>query len=157
MRSRRVPRERLDTLRRIPAFGRCTNRELAKASHFTTELSLRAGKRLSKEGAPVRECLFIESGTVAVTCNGRDIALLGPGDWVGVDAVLDNGPATSTAVAMSDVHVSVMNLGEFGNLLALLPQLENALRRREILALPEVERTRPSAVMPALLHPRVAS
>jgi CRP-like cAMP-binding protein len=77
----------------------------------------RAGETLMEEGDRSARFYLITAGSAAVVVNGRKRLTLGPGEYVGEIAVIDEGPRTATVVAETDVET--LSLASF-NLRALL-------------------------------------
>jgi CRP-like cAMP-binding protein len=55
------------------------------------------------EGAGAAAFFVIDSGEVAVTIHGKEIATLGPGDYFGEIALLTGSDRTATITATSDM------------------------------------------------------
>ena len=66
---------------------------LAKLRH------IEAGERLTTEGAPVHDLMFIADGVAQVEQGGRIVAVCGPGDFLGEMSFVSGSPASATAVA----------------------------------------------------------
>ena len=77
---------------------------------------------------------MITEGTAVVTVEGRQVALLGPGDHYGeVRAAQEvghtHGRRMATVTAQTDLWVSVMSIAEFATLLIEFPDVADAVRR----------------------------
>lgn len=130
----------LEHLASVPLFAALSKKELTKVARLTTELHLKAGTEVVREGEPGREAFIIVSGTAAVKRNGRRIATLGPGDAFGELALLDHGPRTATVVADTDLEVLVLNAGEFAGLLDEVPAVARKLLRTLATRVRELDR-----------------
>ncbi len=64
-----------------------------------------AGDVIVEEGEDGRECFVVVEGSVAVTRNGEEVALMAAGAAVGELALLDPGPRTATVVARTPVRL----------------------------------------------------
>jgi len=74
---------KVELLRHVPLFERCSKRELQEIARIADELHLPAGRRLAAEGAPGHEFMIVVEGTAEVRRSGRKINLLGSGDFLG--------------------------------------------------------------------------
>ena len=126
----------------IPIFSELSKREIKSLSRLMTEIDVKEGATLTKQGEPGREFMIIRAGTAIVDIDGATVAHLGPGDFLGELAVLSGTPQTATVITTSPMAVEVLNRREF---MALLDQ--NASLSRKILVgavkrLQENERTK---------------
>ena len=113
----------IDRLRGVPLFSACTGEELELMSSRMTRVTFRAGEVLATEGAVGRELLVIVEGTATVAVGAREVARLGPGDFFGEVALLDDGPRTATVTADTDGVAEVASHAEFKSLLLDAPHL----------------------------------
>ena len=117
----------LKHLAEVPMFSACTKKELTEVGRNTDEVHFDAGRVLVSEGDAASEFFVLMSGKAAVTRSGREIAVLGPGDWFGELALLDKGPRNATVTATSPVTVLVLSQRSFKGLLAEVPAMSNRL------------------------------
>jgi CRP-like cAMP-binding protein len=117
----------IDRLRRVPLFSACTDDELELIAGATTEVHSKAGDVLAREGQSGREFVVIVEGTAKVRIADREVATLGPGDFFGEIALLDNGPRTATVVAETDLVADVSSHQEFAALIEGAPTLARKL------------------------------
>src|SRR5215218_7822688 len=102
-----------DQLRAIPFFHKLSKKELKLLAQQTDELDVRAGKELATEGEFGHEFFVIENGTADVIRGGEKIRELGPGDFFGEIALLEEDRRTATVKATSDMTVIVMTRADF--------------------------------------------
>jgi len=114
-------------LRDIPLFAECKKGELEVISRNVTEHKAKAGHMLIREGWSGREFVVIVEGTANVRVGERVVSRLGPGDFFGEVALLDQGPRTATVVAETDVVAQVSNVHEFAALVEGAPTLARTL------------------------------
>jgi CRP-like cAMP-binding protein len=114
-------------LGRIPLFAACTSAELALIARNVDELQVEAGRVLIREGEVGREFLVIVDGTAAVRIDGRLVARLGPGDFVGEMALLERRCRTATVVAETPVRMMISGPGQFAELLVSAPNMTRKL------------------------------
>jgi CRP/FNR family transcriptional regulator, cyclic AMP receptor protein len=112
-----------DLLRSVPLFAECSKRELRKLAAIADEIDLREGTVLTREGRTGHEFFVLVEGTVRVTKNGRKLADLGPGDWLGEIALLTRAPRTATATTTSPVAAIVIVDREFRRVVAEIPSI----------------------------------
>jgi len=122
-----VPKEVLDMLRAVPLFEDCTDRELAAIASLGTELPMKAGTKLTEQGAPGSELMIVLDGQATCTIGGQTasqkVATFSRGDFFGEMSLLDNGPRSATVVADTDVDVMVLESREFKGLLTDSPAI----------------------------------
>lgn len=106
-----------DRLRGIPIFSELSKKELRAVSRLMTEIDVKEGRALTREGEVGREFMIIREGTAVVRRGGRKIADLGTGDFLGELAVLSGAPRTADVIATSDMKLETLNRREFMSLL----------------------------------------
>jgi CRP/FNR family cyclic AMP-dependent transcriptional regulator len=83
-------------LRLVPGFSTLDDRSLQKLVPLVDWAQLRPGQLLTHEGAIGRKAFIVVDGTGHVSVDGQDVATIGPGDFVGEMAMLDNRPRCAT-------------------------------------------------------------
>ncbi|MCO8126325.1 cyclic nucleotide-binding domain-containing protein [Acidimicrobiia bacterium EGI L10123] len=116
-----------DHLSQVPLFTACSKKELGMIAKATTELSFPDGTELMKQDQSAREAFVLTEGTVVVKRNGRKVAELGPGAFLGELGLLDKGPRTATVIAQGPVEALVLGPGEFAGLLDEVPSISHKL------------------------------
>jgi CRP/FNR family transcriptional regulator, cyclic AMP receptor protein len=133
--------QKVELLRKVPLFARCSKRELAEIATLADEVDLRQGKELIREGAGGREFFVLLEGQADVLKGGKRINEMGPGDFFGEIALVAPSPVrTATVKATTPVRVLVVTAQNFRRLLAGSPQIK--LKVLEALA----ERVSPAGV-----------
>jgi CRP/FNR family transcriptional regulator, cyclic AMP receptor protein len=117
----------LDSLRRVPLFNGCTNKELDRIARSGDEVAMPAGTLLAEQGATGREAFIVLDGSVAVKRNGRKVASLGPGSIVGELSLLDHGPRTAALSCESDCSIFVISQRHFLGVLDEVPTIVHKL------------------------------
>jgi CRP/FNR family transcriptional regulator, cyclic AMP receptor protein len=107
----------------VGLFSACSRKELQLIAKRSTPATVAAGKTLITEGSAGREFFVIDSGTAVVRRGGRKLDTLGPGQWFGELALLDNAPRNATVVAQTPMEVLVLTRPEFTGLLDEVPGL----------------------------------
>jgi CRP/FNR family cyclic AMP-dependent transcriptional regulator len=134
---------KLALLGAVPLFSACTKRDLSRIAALVEEVEAPRGKVMMRQGDPGRECYVISEGTAKATMRGRGSASLGPGDFFGEMALLDQGPRTATVTAETDMHLLVLNSREFFSLLDAVPGVAQRIMRGLAERLREPARPRP--------------
>ena len=104
-------------LGRLPLLDGASDAVVERLASLMTPVRLPAGRVLVHQGAPNRQFVLIEEGTVRVERAGQQVAVLGPGEFVGELSLLGDGTATATVTTTSEVAVYVSNAAEFASLL----------------------------------------
>ncbi len=98
-----------DRLRELPLFSKLGRRERKRLAPLIDEVEVEAGRTLASEGELGYELFVIEEGTAAVSQSGTRVGELGPGDFFGEIALLDDTRRrTSTVVASSPMRLAVL-------------------------------------------------
>ena len=125
--ARRELKQRIERLRSIPLVGGCTFDQLARVDRLGTQIELREGRILTREGAVGRQCFVVLDGTAIAERGGRRLGLIGPGSIAGEMALLDHEPRTATVVAETPIRVLVLTDREFFELIQVAPCVEAAV------------------------------
>jgi CRP-like cAMP-binding protein len=110
-------------LRKVPLFASLDAEELDAVGLTATELDLKSGYVLMKEGARAHEMFVLISGTVEVTQDGEHIADVESGGFVGEMALLSHSSRNSTVTAKTDITALHIDGREFGTLLGRVPSI----------------------------------
>jgi len=113
-----------DALAACPFFEGLSRNELLEIAKVTEDLEVEAGKALTREGQSGSEFFVIVDGDVSVTKKGQEIRTLGPGDFFGEIALLEDTPRTATVTAKTPLRFFVLTRQAFRSMLAHQPELE---------------------------------
>ncbi len=116
--------QKIDLIRKVPLFARCSRAELKEIALLADEIDLHEGKEMTREGAPGREFFVLLEGTADVKKNRRRVNTLGPGDFFGEIALVSHEPRTATVIATSPVRALVITDRSFRRLLDDAPQVQ---------------------------------
>ena len=123
-----------ETLARVPLFSSLEPRDLERVADSFKQRDYAAGDTIASEGSGGAGFFVIGEGTAKVTVGGEERATLGPGDYFGEIALLDEGARTATVTADSDMTTYAMTLWEFRPIVETDPRiawkLVQALARR---------------------------
>lgn len=92
-----------------------------------------AGTTLIAQGSDPGPLVLLLDGRLEVRRDGREVALLGPGTWVGEIGLLQHGPSSADVVALDDLLVAEIDHEDATALLevdAVALQLDAVARRR---------------------------
>ena len=105
-------------LERTPIFSELTKRDLNALAQTARQRRYTAGEVIVKEGNSAIGCFIVSSGEVEVV-KGLDspdekvLATLGPGDFFGEMAIIDDGPRSATVRAITDTECTAITRWDF--------------------------------------------
>lgn len=103
----------MTTLKRVPLFSRVSDRDLKKLAKLFKQRVFPAGATVASEGGEGVGFFVIEDGQALVTHGDTEVARLGPGDWIGEMALIDNGTRTATVTAEGELRCWGLTAWEF--------------------------------------------
>jgi CRP/FNR family cyclic AMP-dependent transcriptional regulator len=108
-----VARPSIETLKKVPLFSGLENRDLERIADSFKERKYQAEDTIAGEGQGGAGFFIIEDGKAKVTIQGEDRGTLGPGDYFGEIALIDEGARTATVTADTDMTCYAMTFWEF--------------------------------------------
>jgi CRP-like cAMP-binding protein len=120
---------KIELIKTVPLFSRCTKRELAAIAQQADELVLPAGRALTTQGARGAEFVVIADGAADVTKNGRRINKLGSGDFLGEIALISGSPRTATVTTTSETRILLLTDRSFRRLSSAMPSIRMSVLR----------------------------
>jgi CRP/FNR family cyclic AMP-dependent transcriptional regulator len=115
---------KIELLKGVPLFARCSKKELAAIAQIADEIDLADGKQLTKEGSRGREFFVLVEGSAEVKRKRRKIGTLGAGDFLGEIALVTKVPRTATVTTTSPVRALVVSEQNFRRLLERSPDVQ---------------------------------
>jgi len=112
---------KLDILRRLPVFAGASTNELRQIASRVDEIDVPAGYTLTREGDRGREFVVLVEGSATVESDGRVIATLGDGDFLGEIALLLYTQRTATVKTTTPSRLLVMTDRTFRTLVDDVP------------------------------------
>jgi CRP/FNR family cyclic AMP-dependent transcriptional regulator len=103
----------VDALRRVPLLAGLGDRERERLAKELHERTFRAGSTIVSEGATGAGFFVIADGNASVSVGDQERARLGPGDYFGEMALIDDAPRSATITADTDVRAFGMTPWEF--------------------------------------------
>ena len=132
--ARRPPPAPADLIEAVPLFADLDKREVDQIARLFKERRFAAGETVAKEGTAGAAFFVIDSGEATVSIRGKHRATLGPGDFFGEIALLDDGARSATVTASTDLVCRGLNVWDFRSLVqdnaAISWKLLQALARR---------------------------
>jgi CRP/FNR family cyclic AMP-dependent transcriptional regulator len=116
--------QKIDLIRKVPLFARCSRTELKEIAMLADEIDLNEGKEMTRQGTPGREFFVLLEGSADVKKNNRKVNTLGPGDFFGEIALVSREPRTATVTATSPVRALVITDRSFRRLLDDAPRVQ---------------------------------
>src|SRR5215208_1770780 len=114
---------KIELLKGVPLFSRCTKKELDAIAAESDELFLPAGSELTKQGGHGREFMVIADGSADVEKDGRRINQLASGDFLGEIALLSDAPRTATVTTTSPTRLLVLTDRAFQHVTNAMPSI----------------------------------
>ena len=129
-----------ETIARVPLFAGLEKRDLERIADSFKERNYTAGDTIAGEGQGGAGFFIIAEGNAKVTVHGEDRATLGPGDYFGEIALIDEGVRSATITATTDLVCYGLTFWEFKPLVVengeigwkLLHYLAQKLRSAEL-------------------------
>jgi CRP/FNR family cyclic AMP-dependent transcriptional regulator len=92
-----------EMLKRVPLFADLDNRELQQIADSMRERRFRAGDTVTQEGSGGVGFFVVQEGEADVTVGGEARGSVGPGDYFGEIALINESPRTATITARTDL------------------------------------------------------
>jgi putative iron-dependent peroxidase len=109
--------EREEVLRKIPLFALCTAYELKFIASRVQSREFPIGATLCTQGERASEFFVVVEGHAEARRDGSVLRTLGPGDFFGEIALIDEGPRTATVTSTSPLRCLVIASPQFRDVL----------------------------------------
>jgi CRP/FNR family cyclic AMP-dependent transcriptional regulator len=113
----------VDALRRVPMFADLDDRELGRLAGSFRERTFPEGSMVTEEGGAGAGFFIIADGNATVAIGGEERTTLGPGDYFGEIALIDEGSRTATITAATDLRCYGLTAWEFRPFVEEHPQV----------------------------------
>jgi CRP/FNR family cyclic AMP-dependent transcriptional regulator len=113
----------VELLQRVPLFSDLDRKELERIAASMKERTFSEGDTVTAEGSSGVGFFIIESGNAKVTVGGEDRRRLGPGDYFGEVALLNESARTATITAESELKCYGLTSWEFRPLVETQPSI----------------------------------
>jgi CRP-like cAMP-binding protein len=131
---RRRPDEKVETLRHLAIFSGLSHRDLQAVARLVDVVEVPANYTLIREGESAHEFFVVAEGSVRVSQNGRHLAELGSGSWLGEIALMSATPRTATVATRTPAKLFVTTDRGFRQLVggwrSIASRLEQGLAER---------------------------
>ncbi|HEY2309633.1 MAG TPA: cyclic nucleotide-binding domain-containing protein [Gaiellaceae bacterium] len=128
---------KIELLKRVPLFERCSQRELAQIAALADELHLPEARKLTQEGTGGAEFLVLVEGEADVVRKGRVVNELGPGDFIGEIALVSGRPRTATVKTRGPARLLVLTASGFRSLMHDVPAIQDKVLAAVTARLPD--------------------
>ena len=119
--------EKLEHLKRVPLFAHMGSRELERLGQLADEVELGLDQVLTQQGKSGSEFFIVLSGRMTVLQDGRPVSNMGPGDFFGEIALVEERPRTATVRTDGIARLLVINHREFHELMDEFPAIRQAV------------------------------
>jgi CRP-like cAMP-binding protein len=136
--------ELVQSLSRVPLFSQVGERDLQRLAKRMSERVFDEGATVTDEGASGVGFFVIEAGNATVSVKGATVRSLGPGDYFGEVALIDEGPRSATITADTDLRCRGMAAWEFRSFVQEHPEVAWPLLQTLVKRLRQAEK-RPEA------------
>ena len=106
-----------------PLFSSLSRQEAEEVAPFCEARHLEQGDVVFSQGGLAVAFFVIESGEAAAVVDGSPLRTMGPGDWFGEIAIVEQSHRTATVVATSSLAVIARTAFEFRRLEAEHPDI----------------------------------
>jgi CRP-like cAMP-binding protein len=117
---------RLET---IPLFAGLKRKERRSVAQLADEIDIEAGRELVRQGEFGYEFFAIEEGTAEVRRGDQFLAELGPGDFFGEMALIENATRNASVTTTSPVSAVVMTGKAFRQINRDHPKVAQQIRK----------------------------
>lgn len=93
----------VDALKKVPLFAELDDRELQQIASSMRERRYSAGDTVTQEGRGGAGFFVVEEGEAEVSVDGEPRGTVGPGDYFGEIALINESPRTATLTAKTDM------------------------------------------------------
>ncbi len=115
---------KIELLKRVPLFERCSKSELQQVARIADELNLPAGRRLTTEGERGKEFVVLVEGRAEVRRKGHRLRELSAGDFLGEIALVADVPRTATVTTLTPAAILLVTARDFRTLMRDVPSLQ---------------------------------
>ncbi|HET9203293.1 MAG TPA: cyclic nucleotide-binding domain-containing protein [Acidimicrobiia bacterium] len=115
--------EKLELLGAVPLFSDLSKKDLTKVLATAKDAVHHADQEVVTEGHGGVGFHLIVDGKVKVVRGGRNVATLGPGEFFGEMALVDDAPRSASVVADTELNTLVISKWEFRPLVKSHPEM----------------------------------
>jgi CRP-like cAMP-binding protein len=115
--------EVVDTLKRVPLFAGLSDRALKHVAKSLQEREFAEGTEITTQDRSGVGFFVIDEGNAEVKVGGEVVRNLGPGEYFGEIALIDNGPRSATVIASTTLRCRGMTAWAFRPLVQKHPEM----------------------------------
>lgn len=119
--------QRLTFLRSVPLFARLAGEDLHAVAEVVSSRSYAKGEQVLSKGDPGDELFVIVQGAVVIEEKRVKLGRLGPKEFFGELAVLDEEPRSADCTAAEDTVVLVLDGADLAELMASRPSIQEEI------------------------------
>lgn len=120
--ARRTPRDpKCDTLNENGLFAGCSSRDVERVARQCTQVSLRRGQVITREGRYGSSFFLLSEGEVEIERDGTSLGTLGRHSFFGGQSLMSSEPCSATVTATEAAEVLVFSRPEFRSLMQVQP------------------------------------
>ncbi|HEX5239590.1 MAG TPA: cyclic nucleotide-binding domain-containing protein [Candidatus Limnocylindrales bacterium] len=134
---------KLDLLRSVPLFSELGSGELERVAQLADEVELPAGHVLMRQGEIGSEMYVLVHGAASVDRDGRQLATMSPGSFIGDISLLSEGTRTATVTLTEPSQLLVVGHREFHRLMDSMPSVQAGVLASVAQKLRRLEADRP--------------
>jgi CRP/FNR family cyclic AMP-dependent transcriptional regulator len=112
-----------EALRQVPLFSNLSDEDLERLARQMKERTFKEGSAVTSEGTGGAGFFVITEGNATVSVGGEERATLGPGDYFGEIALIDEGMRSATILATTDLRCFGLTPWEFRPFVEEHPQV----------------------------------
>ena len=116
-------------LKKVPLFSELSDKEREQIGRWADEVEVPAQKHLIDQGQFGYEFFVIEEGKAEVRKGDEPIAQLGPGDFFGEIALLEEDRRTASVIASEPMKAIVMTRRDFDEMQREMPSVAATIRQ----------------------------
>jgi CRP/FNR family cyclic AMP-dependent transcriptional regulator len=126
-------------LQQVWLFAGCSPAELRRIGKVREKVVVPSGTLLVEQGEAGLLFFVVLSGSASVLRDGRSVSSLGPGDFFGELALVDNSPRSASVTSDTEMTMLVIRQRDFQRVLQASPTLTRRLLRSMACRLREVD------------------
>jgi voltage-gated potassium channel len=125
------------TIATIPLFEGLPSDELERIAGWLEPIDVPAEWHLLNQGSYPDGFFVVLEGTVRIERNGDPVAELGPGEFFGEIALLEDNKRTATVATATRVRAAVMDQADFFEMTAEIPAISKRITDAAIARFPK--------------------
>ena len=127
----------VETIAAIPLFEGLPPEQLERIADWLEPIDVPAEWHLLNQGSYPDGFFVVLEGTVRIERNGDPIAELGPGEFFGEIALLEDNKRTATVATATRVRAAVMDQADFFEMTAQIPVISKRITDAAISRFPK--------------------